>query len=265
MLGSALMGYTYRNVSQFVVGSNNPPVAVLPVDVAGRWFGAFWVKRADMAPADGYPTLSRSANPTAGTRLVVDLRRNSTILATTQIWNKRQWRIEQRWNDSANSRWHNLTTAGGLIQSFNFTPQPPTAPWAFPSPVVTTYGNAYFPPAGWPALTPGTTPKAHSFAIAVHPEPFYVTFDRAADDSIDFMLRAFADRPNSTLGANAINDDAPPADFGVRSAEETIAFDPFGFTEAAYFLDGWLVRIAPTDAEVVTSIPNDPNWGTSGT
>lgn len=268
MLGSALMGYTYRNVSQFVFGSNNPPVVVLPVDAVGRFFGAFWFKRFNITTDpfnELYATIDRANNPTAGARIVIDFRRNATVLATTQIWNKRQWRIDQRYSDAATSSWRNTTSTGSDARVWNWTPQPPVAPWVFLSPALGSYGNAYFPPAGWPANTPSTTPNANAFVLSVHAEPFYVTFDRNDGDTLDFRIRAFADRPNSALGVNAINDDPPPADFGVRSAEIEIPFDPFVPDEPGHWMDGWLVRIGPTDAEQITTIPNDPNWGTSGT
>lgn len=268
MLGSGLLAYTYRNVSSNLNGTNQPTIAILPIDATGRFFGAFWFKRSQQIVGNGdleeFATITRAQNPLAGSRLVADFRRNGTILATTQIWGKRQYRIDQRYSDTATSSWRNTTSTGAAAQLFNATPQPPVAPWVFLSPALASYGNAYFPPAGWPAATPSTTPNDAAAALAVHAEPFYVCFDRNDGDNLDFLLRTFVDYPNSTLGANALNDDAPPADFGLRSAEVAVTYQNQPGNEAAYFLDGWIVRIGPTDAEQITAIPNDPNWGIVG-
>lgn len=263
MLGSALMGYTYRNVGALPFGSATPPVTVLPVDTVGRFFGAFWLKRGNIQTSfrqEEYGAIRRVDSPTAGARLVIDFRKNNQVLSTTQIWNKRQWRPEQWFGNPATNEWRNYTNAGADARVYNFAPQPPPAPWAFLVPARASYGNAYFPPAGWPGNAPAANPSANAFALAVHPEPFYVCFDRGEGDTLDFRLRAFGDWPNQALGANAINDDAPPVDYGVRPAEQTETFQNFVFTEVSYFLDGWIVRISPTDAEVVTDIPNVPGF-----
>lgn len=267
MLGSALFGYTYRNLTQFSFGTNNPTISILPIDAVGRFFGAFLIKRGTLRNGENdelFDAISKTTDANSGTRLVVDLRKNGSVLATTQIWSKRQWRIDQRWGDAGAGVWRATKATGGVAQFFNYTPQPPVAPlqfgpWVFAchptQPARPSYGNAYFPPNAWPGNAPSANPNAFAHSLAVHPEPFYVSFDRAETDTIDFLFRTFADRPNPALGNQAINDDAPPTNYGVRPAEVEIEFATGSPSEAAYRVDGWLVRISGLEAEKITAIP----------
>lgn len=266
MIGSALMAYTYRNFSAFQFGSQNLPVGILPIDIEGRFFGLLQLKRGDgenqFQNGERFDTIDKTTTgpfnaDLPGARVVFELRKNSVVIFRSQVWGKKQWRPTQRF--SSGGQW-----AVGL-NSWDFLPQPPVnPPYAFNVSAV-GYGNAYFMPSTWPSAAPSTTPAEHYKPLAVHPEPFAITFDRKLGDVIEWTVRAYSDRPNAALGANALNDDAPPADLTVRPAEVELLYTPFAPNELAYRLDGFIVRIGNTDAEQITTIPNDPNWGTSGT